>query len=388
VGERLGSLLNRGISAEVEPSPPYRFQSAAELRPRVTELAALVHPQVESVGKLLLSAAAKDMVFQGGDTVAFSVTIGATEGVTEHEHIACGVQIHDLDTEDDERVPVPEARYTVQVHPSGRMRFGFDIPDLPPGRYRARVAFTVKDSGDEPKVAEGDFEIRPPPGYVPPPEEVAPSAPQPIAFEERRRERAKAAEEEVPAADAFPTPIAPSSAESDLGFDSDSGGVPPVPVQVEHVPTVADLPSMEAPPAPSAGGVAPESVRGGDTPRRPPAAAVLPAPAAASAEGPTPVSSTPRSYAGPGDWEDELPGPGDDLADAESEPWVPGPAQGEDLPEWEDAAPVKRGLDASALLKRVIDIARRDAYAVFLVALAGVLGVLFIAMLIVKAILF
>jgi len=390
VAERLGSLLNRGISAEVEPSPPYRFQAAAELRPRVAELAALVHPQVESVGKLLLSAEAKETVFLGGETVAFSVTIGATDGVTDHEHVACGVQIHDLDAEEENRVPVPEARYTVQTHPSGRMRFGFDIPDLPPGRYRARVAFAVKDSGDEPKTAEGEFEVRPPPGYVPPPEDIPASTPQPIAFDERRRARERDAEE-VPAADAFPTPIAPSSAEADLDLDSDSGDVSPIPVQVEHVPTVADLPSMEAPPVPSDGGSAPKPealgpVRGGDTPRGPPIAVVPPSPA--GADGQTPVSSTPRAYTGPGSWEEELPGPGDDLADAESEPWVPGPAHGEDLPEWNDAAATKGALDVSSLLKRVVEIAKRDAYAVFLVGLAGVLGILFIAMLIIKAILF
>jgi hypothetical protein len=369
VAERLGSLLNRGISAELEPSPPYRFHAASELRPRVIELAALVRPQVESVGKLLLSAAAKETVFQGGDDVAFSVTIGATDGVTDHEHIACGVQIHDLDADEESRVPVPEARYTVQTHPSGRMRFGFDIPDLPPGRYRARVAFTVKDSGDEPKIAEGEFEVRPPPGYVPPAEDLAPSAPEPIALDERRREREQDAEV-APAADVFPTPIAPSSAESDLDIDPSSGDVSPIPVQVEHVPTMADLPSMDAPPAP----------QDGDTPRAPPIAVVP--------DGPTPVSPAPRAYAGPGSWEDELPGPGDDLADADSEPWVPGPAQGEDLPEWDDAAPEKGALDISTLLKRAAEIARRDAYAVFLVGLAGVLGVLFVAMLILKAILF
>jgi hypothetical protein len=188
-------------------------------------------------------------------------------------------------------------------------------------------------------------------------------------LDERRREREQDAEA-VPAADVFPTPIAPSSAESDLDIDPSSGDVSPIPVQVEHVPTMADLPSMDAPPAP----------QDGDTPRAPPIAVVP--------DGPTPVSPAPRAYAGPGSWEDELPGPGDDLADADSEPWVPGPAQGEDLPEWDDAAPEKGALDISTLLKRAAEIARRDAYAVFLVGLAGVLGVLFVAMLILKAILF
>ncbi len=38
-----------------------------------------------------------------------------------------------------------------------------------------RVAFTIRDSGDEPITAEGEFRVRAAPGYVPPRVEAAPA---------------------------------------------------------------------------------------------------------------------------------------------------------------------------------------------------------------------
>ncbi len=395
VAERLASLLNRGITRPTEPSPPYRFETAADLRPRLAEVAALVHPHIDDVGRLLLAATARDGVFQGPEEVTFSVAVGATQGLSDHEHIAVGVQVTDLDATDDARVPVPDTRYTVAAHPSGRLRFQFTLPGLPPGRYQARVAFTVRDGGDEPKVAEGEFQVRPPPGYVPPAPEPALQAPTPIRLDDRRREIAED-DEDLPIpvtgatstdfdvasdADAFPTPIAPST------VPVEPPPRPPIPVIVTPTttPRTGDPPSVS-----DLGDVDDEldddlddDLDAGDTPTRPsdgvqpPTLQVKPA----APQKPTPVRVAPTPTPGPGAWEDEIPGPEDDLDD-----WIPGPSEGEDLPGWQAAAPKPpgAGLDLTQLAERVIEIARRDAYAVFLVILAGVLGLVFLFVFIVR----
>lgn len=399
VATRLGALLNRGLSAQTEPSPPYRFQASGDLRPRVAEVAALVRPRIDSVGKLLLSADASDEVFEGGDQVAFSVTVGATEGVSDHEHIACGVQVLDLDAADDEdpRVHVPDARYDVQRHPSGRMRFQFALPDLPPGRYRAKVAFAIRDSGDEPELAEGEFEVRPPPGWVPPADEPEAEGSAPISLEERRRER----DDEAPAApvgpappstspgsepgvedaDRFPTPVAPSSA-ADTGLEagsSETPSSPPMRVEVEHEPTVAELPSMDPPSVPSDNGGSGPAWSTSD-PGTPPPLQVRP-----SADADATPEAPPARDAGPGNWETDLPAPDDDL---EGEPWVPGPAEGEDLPDWSEGDEAGSGFDLNAFAERAFEIIRRDLYAFFLVALAGLLGVLLVLWMIARYLFF
>ena len=37
---------------------------------------------------------------------------------------------------------------------AGRLRFKLGLPSVPPGRFRLRVAFAVRDSGEQPRVAE------------------------------------------------------------------------------------------------------------------------------------------------------------------------------------------------------------------------------------------
>jgi hypothetical protein len=183
VSERLGALLSRGLSPDREPSPPFRFESLRELGDRVAEVVALVRPRIVDVGRLLPPASARDAVFTDPKgQVGFSVTVGGTPGVSDADDLVCGLLLTDLDKTDDEgrplRVPVDDADVDVAAHPSGRLRFQFTVAAVPPGRYRLRVAFAVKDGGDEPQVATTDFEVRPPPGYVPPPPApvVTPSA--------------------------------------------------------------------------------------------------------------------------------------------------------------------------------------------------------------------
>lgn len=181
--DKLGAVLNRGVSAQARPSPPYRFTTLRDLRERLAQVRALFDPTVEGVGKVLLSPDAKESIFEGGDTPAFSTTVTVSPGVS-HEDLASGLLIRDLDAEGDDRVPVPDARYSVKPHPSGRLRFDFELPELRPGRYTVRIAFTVKDSGHEPATTDGHFEVRPPPGYIPPPDEVE-AEPAALSFPSR-----------------------------------------------------------------------------------------------------------------------------------------------------------------------------------------------------------
>lgn len=179
--KKLGAVLNRGLSLQTDPSPPYRFDRAADLLPRLVEVDDLIHPAVESVSAILLGADAANGVYQGGEPVEFSVNVGTTAGVTAHEDLACGVNLRDLDAPGDGRIRTAGSRFTVKRYPSGRWRFNFVLPDVAPGRYKSRIAFVVNGSNDAPMVAEGKFQVRPRPGYVPPDDsEDRPSAPIPL----------------------------------------------------------------------------------------------------------------------------------------------------------------------------------------------------------------
>lgn len=234
VSDKLGAVLNRGLSRQPDPSPPYRFNQMNELHNRLVEVHNLIDPAVVSVGKVLLAASAKEGMFEGGEAASFSTTVTVTPGAS-HEDLATGLLVRDLDAEGDDRVPVPDARYAVKPHASGRLRFDFDLPELRPGRYTVRVAFTLKDSGHEPQTSDGHFEIRPPPGYVPPAEEPPPetnalrfpggSGPDSVP------ELDEPVLDESPAP--FPSPIAPSDPGMLQGLgdlaDDDPPGLAPVP---------------------------------------------------------------------------------------------------------------------------------------------------------------
>lgn len=178
LADRAAALLNRALSREVTPSPPFRFARLDEFLARAEEVAALVHPIVTHVGKLLLDRPPANETFTTDEESAFSCTIACSTGVETHEEIATGLALFDHDR--DERLRDVACSYTVDRHPSGRFRFGFRIADLPPATYRVRLAFTIRDSGHEPVTAEGRFVVRAAPGYVPP--RAAPEA-RPIPME-------------------------------------------------------------------------------------------------------------------------------------------------------------------------------------------------------------
>ncbi|MCB9793768.1 MAG: protein kinase [Alphaproteobacteria bacterium] len=165
--ERLAAVLNRAISKQLTPSPPYRFTRVEDMQPRLAEVVALIRPGVDAVGKVMLSRPPTSDTFETDEDIAFTVSVGASAGVDTHEEIACGVAL--FDAESDERIRDVVCNYTVdERHRSGRFRFAFKLDGLGPGRYRCRLAFAIRDSGHPPATAETEFEIRAAAGYVPP----------------------------------------------------------------------------------------------------------------------------------------------------------------------------------------------------------------------------
>ena len=166
MSDRAAALLNRGLSRETSPSPPYRFRRLDELVSRMEELLALVHPAVSYVGRMVIPQQNQNDGYPTGEDVTFSCTVACTPGVETQDEIACGLAV--FDTERDERIRDVACAYTVERHPSGRFRFSFQISELPPGQFRVRTAFTLRESGDAPMTSEVDFRVHPSPGYVPP----------------------------------------------------------------------------------------------------------------------------------------------------------------------------------------------------------------------------
>jgi hypothetical protein len=177
LAERTAVLLSRALSKDAAPSPPYRFPRVDELQARLEEVASLVRPQVQNVGKVMVDRPASKPWFTTDEEVAYTVTVGCTAGVEGHEEIGVGIAVFEIDR--DFRVKELDLGYTVDKHPSGRYRFAFKIGGLPPGRYKARIAFAIRDSGQPPATTEAEFQVRAAPGWVPR-AETAPPQPLPM----------------------------------------------------------------------------------------------------------------------------------------------------------------------------------------------------------------
>jgi hypothetical protein len=430
LAERLGALLNRGLAPFAEPSPPYRFEDLPTLRQRIDEVNELIQPRVETVGQFLLAASAKNGVFSGIDALSsFSVTIGCSPGVAGHEDVACGVQLSDLDRTDEEgkpaRISVRNAQYSVKAHPTGRIRFDFTLPELPPGRYRANVAFSIKDGSASPEVASGEFELRPPPGYVPPVED-APQAPMPIplpiahkapARDASMRDSSVSAREASASAleagdplskssaadrvridaDAFPRPVAPSSPgefaalpdDIPLGGESTHSGVSDTlssevsSVGAEVIPLPGLPPVRPAFSTPAA--VSPSAPQPA-LPAFAPPASTSPSAASSSHNSPTaaptakPTEPPQAAWARPIDWDDVAPDVG-----GESAGYVPGSSASEDLPSW--AGNTRPGAGGrNPLLEAVergLEVIRRDTYTAFMVGIGSALALLAVSFLLI-----
>lgn len=382
VSDKLGAVLNRGLSPQASPSPPYRFNSAADLEGRLSEVHELVDPTVVAVGKVLLAPAARDGIFDGGSLATFSTTVTCTNGVS-HEDLATGLMVRDLDAEGDDRVPVPDTRYTVKPHPTGRLRFDFTLPELRPGRYTVRVAFTVKDSGHDPQVADGHFEIRPPPGYVPPDDEpsvetAALRFPGPVqGYTEPHPSLDSLAPHDPPAA--FPTPIAPSEPGL-LGPDEhrDNPTLSPVPTDPSE-PDAQPRPGIATLPSPGTGpGLSP-------LPSIAPSNPSIPTPSSAQYAASIPSFATPPpaddveqteaapapnqpAWGGAGAWE-SLPGVDDPPAHG-SPDLLPTPEGMEDLPGFDGGSGASTGL--GQLVDQVVALVRDNTW----IALGAVIGLL------------
>lgn len=313
LAERVAALLNRALSYETSPSPPYRFNRIEDLIPRMEEVQALIRPQITAVGKALLSRPPAVDTFETGEEITFSVSVGASLGVEAHEEISCGIAVFD---QAGERLRDLETAYTVDRHPSGRFRFLFRLPELTPGGFLCRVAFAIRDSGHPPSTTEVGFTVQAAPGYVPP---ETPPAPDPGALPFRREDDADTALARVDDA-GDPSPIAPSGPPA-----------PPPPPPTALPPGFEPEPPAPAPTVPL-------------TPAAPPATPqVAPAPAAQAAQ----VDPSVDQVLNPGTWSD-LPLPGargaQDLTDHLAAP--------SDLPEPPAPGPVAR----------LIDMVRSDAY--------------------------
>lgn len=207
LAERVAVLLSRALSRETAPSPPFRFPRLDELQTRLEECLSLVRPAVTSVGKVMVDRPASKPWFTTDEEVAYSVTVGCSTGVEGHEEIGVGIAVFDMDR--DERLKDLDLGYTVDKHPSGRYKFSFRIGGLGPGRYRGRVAFAIRDSGQQPTTTEIEWNVRAAPGWVPRAETGPP--PQPLQL--RPETDTVTARNPLPAAE----PPAPAPPQPDPG---------------------------------------------------------------------------------------------------------------------------------------------------------------------------
>ena len=259
LAERFAALLNRALSRETSPSPPYRFRRLDELMGRLDEIVALVHPTVTHAGKLIFDLKGGAESFTTEDNLSFSCTVATTSGVETHEEIACGLAFFDADT--DQRLRNLQCAYSVDRHPSGRFRFLFKLEGVNPGAYRVRVAYAIRESGEEPHTTEAGFRVRAAPGYVPPKVEPGPTAipldrdddlgpPTDAGLRGPRRDRpAEPVRAEAPRAGLL-APVVPLRP----GLEAEEGNTfpaVPLPMPISPIsPVESEAPTMPIEPAP------------------------------------------------------------------------------------------------------------------------------------------
>jgi serine/threonine protein kinase len=335
LADRAAAIVNRAISLETSPSPPYRFNRVEEIAKRLAEVTALVHPTIAHVGKLILNRPPANDAFSTDEEVRFSCTVGATTGVETHEEIAAGIAVFDQDSQ--ERLRQIACAYTVDRHPSGRFRFSFRIADLPPGNYLVRVAYTIRDSGHEPMTAEAEFWVNAAPGYVPPKTETER---QPIQIE-RPAENTVTAEIHPPGLDA-----------ADTTASTEDASVTPLHPNIDTAPVDSDpfVPAEEE---------TTHAIPGPISEADP-----VPAPPSTAA----PIQSEEPTYQGAGRWS-ELPLPNTGQTDLPSSHTKPEPRR----------EPLESG-PVSELLARGMAMIRSDAYTLFLGAAGLIIVVLLTAL--------
>lgn len=420
LGERTGVLLARALSREVGPSPPFRFGKVDELHQRIEELVALVRPQVTSVGKVLVDRPAAKPWFDTDESAAFSCTVGTSVGVEGPEEIGVGLAVFDRDQ--DRRLRELDTSYTCEKHPSGRYRFGFRVGglggavSLPPGRYRVRIAFAIRDSGQPPATAEVEIEVRAAPGWVPVPEPPPPGA---LPFQ---REVTGTTEPGAPdpSTETRPPPVAEAPPPPPPSIAAPSS--PPAPPRLSGAsvtpgaaPATSPAPAPQrAPPAPRAGSESPTMVPvagsaaaaaaaagTGPPPERgfarpvPPVAdpPERPAVAAGAAPVPTPVTPTPpAAKIQPATPPSKPEAPPEDEAYERPQNWsyepLPRPAKAEVELEPDRPSQVEEDPDSTVepgLVEKGIQQVRGDPYVMVMFGLAALIAVLLAVFLVVRS---
>ncbi len=165
LANKLSQFLNRALSENSKPSPPFRFDRLSDFSARLQNLYDLIDPTVTHVGKILLSLPPGESAFQTSEMVRFSCTIECAPKMENFEEILCGIRLSDRTR--NERIKGYPCDYTVLPHPTGRLRFEFSLGPLPAAQYTINIAFKIKESTSEPRTAQSDFDIEPAPGWIP-----------------------------------------------------------------------------------------------------------------------------------------------------------------------------------------------------------------------------
>ena len=166
---QLIQFLNRALSAETSPSPPYRFSSLSKFQTRLGNIYDLIEPSVTYIGQIILERSPGDIAFKTYEPIQFSCTIECTPKLDDIDEIDCGVRL--VDRTRNERIRGYELGYSVHSHPSGRLRFDFSLGTLAAAQYTVKIAFKIRGSSAEVRTQEKDFDVEPEAGWVPPKEE-------------------------------------------------------------------------------------------------------------------------------------------------------------------------------------------------------------------------
>lgn len=401
--ERLAAVVNRAISHQTDPSPPYRFQKQDEFSARIEELSSLVRPRVVSAGRLVFDRVPASSTFLTNETIRFSASVGCSPGVESPEEVACGIALFDRETS--ERIRNVDCGFDVDRHPSGRFRFAFTMQAPTPGSYKVRLAFAIRDSGQEPITKDGEFEIRAAPGYCSP-RESPESQPLPL-----RRESEQLPDTQVGPApvasesEPLPQPVLPRStplpqvtvkplappprandpfgpaAPAPISLPPTPQPAPARPPQVQPAPlqpprrTVPDEPLISAEPAPEPK-PAPQPIR------VQPGSQALRVEIQPARPQPKPAVQAPKAIQTPAVLVPDLPEPKPASAGYWTELPLPDSSE-EDL--WEERPESGAGRARLQLFwNRVVDLVRGDAYVLFMIGAGVLILILVIALFVLK----
>ena len=366
LAERVAAFLNRAISREVHPSPPFRFRQMDEVLKRLEQILLLIRPEIASVGKLILTRPPSSDVFEAGEDVAFTVGVMPTAGIDDHDEVSCGLAVFNSETE--QRLRDVPCSYTVDRQPTGRFRFVFKVHDLAPARYVIRAAFAIRESGHPPVTAEAALEVRAGPGYVPP-----------AASEDRHSNPGVIPLKRDDAPDTAVTEIgrAPQPAEAPVARELLSSA-PMSSAPVSSAPVSSAPVAAHAGGAPSAELASPIS-RGNPLPAPPPKLPERPLPAPVATQpppqviAPTPAPSDPPMpdpVVDSGAWMD-LPPPG--MVNAEELPDFMAPRDSDD-----DEVTSSGAGPSDNPLTRFVDMIRGDSYLALMTGFGLIIVVLLI----------